>query len=79
MRHYHYAAKGTRSDMDAGDPRPETSVPYAPGTHAVCHFCGKPIVFVEGYELRRPYWRLTTKRDRGTIGVDKTQQQEAKA
>ncbi len=63
---WHHPAPGTRDDV--GDLAiADHTVPYAKGTHAICNGCRKPIVFVEGYEMRRDYWRVTTVSPEPTI------------
>lgn len=58
----HYPAAGSRDDLPAG--AVDHATPYRPGAHAVCGGCARPIVFIEGYELRRDYWRATGGRNR---------------
>lgn len=62
VRHSHRPAPGTRSDYP-DRPADEYRVPYAARTVARCAVCGRSIVFVAGYELRRDYWRLRTDSD----------------
>lgn len=53
MKHAHYPIPATRDDG-----RRATLDPFRAGCHATCGACRKRIVFVEGFELRRDYWRL---------------------
>ena len=56
--HRHRPAPGTRSDM-AHPAADEYRTAYRPGTRAVCITCGRPIIYNEGYEMRRDHWRAT--------------------
>lgn len=61
-RHDHHPAHGTL-DRGPGAGLPDWwRFPYVPGARAICGHCGATIVFVQGYELRRDYWRAIVSR-----------------
>lgn len=62
MRHWHTPERAEgRSYVLPGHPVPIGTVPFEPKERGECFRCGKPIVFVQGYEMRRDYWRLVSK------------------